>query len=137
MSEPKFVIIESPYAGEVTANVKYARACMADAFKRGETPFASHLLYTQEGILDDLIPEERRRGIEAGFAWAALAGSRAVRAVYMDLGVSDGMLKGIAHAKKLDQHIDYRKLYSPMDLAIQDIRDLEEQDRKNPPPWKR
>ena len=55
------VIIESPYAGDVERNVRYARAAMADCLKRGEAPFASHLLYTQEGVLDDDIPGERQR----------------------------------------------------------------------------
>jgi hypothetical protein len=47
----KLVIIESPYAGEVEANVAYARACMRDSLGHGEAPIASHLLYTQPGIL--------------------------------------------------------------------------------------
>ena len=45
----RFVIVESPYAGDVAANVEYARAAVADCLRRGEAPFASHLLYT----LDD------------------------------------------------------------------------------------
>lgn len=53
------VLLESPYAGNVELNVTYARACMRDCLKRGEAPFASHLLYTQPGVLDDLVPNER------------------------------------------------------------------------------
>jgi hypothetical protein len=62
------VILESPYAGDVEANMRYARAAMRDSLMRGEAPFASHLLYTQEGVLLDSVPEERTLGIEAGFA---------------------------------------------------------------------
>ena len=51
----KLVILESPYAGEVEKNLDYARKCMKDCFLRGEYPFASHLLYTQNSILDDAI----------------------------------------------------------------------------------
>jgi len=39
----KLVVIESPYAGDIEANVKYARECMSDCLKRGEAPIASHL----------------------------------------------------------------------------------------------
>jgi hypothetical protein len=62
------VIIESPYAGDVDANLIYARECLRDSLKRGEAPLASHALYTQEGVLNDDDPDERKLGIEAGFA---------------------------------------------------------------------
>ena len=83
------VIIESPYAGDVEVNVKYARECMRDSLSRGEAPIASHLLYTQEGILDDLIPEEREKGINAGLSWLGVCD---VQIFYDDLGWSKGML---------------------------------------------
>lgn len=83
------VIIESPYAGEVAANVAYARAAMRDSLDRGEHPLASHLLYTQPGILDDENPEERAREIAAGLAWRK-AGAKAV--FYVDRGWSSGMV---------------------------------------------
>jgi hypothetical protein len=67
------VVLESPFAGDVEANLKYARECMADCLRRGEAPIASHLLYTQPGILDDTKPEERKLGMEAGFTWNVLA----------------------------------------------------------------
>lgn len=86
---PRLVIVESPYAGDVNRNVAYARACLADCLRRGEAPIASHLLYTQPGVLNDDIPGERRLGIDAGLAWA----DRADAAVfYTDLGWSRGML---------------------------------------------
>lgn len=69
----KRVILESPYAGDVERNVKYARACVRDSLGRNEAPIASHLLYTQEGILKDDIPEERQWGIDAGLAWKSVA----------------------------------------------------------------
>lgn len=83
------VIIESPYAGEIEANVAYARAAMRDSILRGEHPIASHLLYTQPGILRDEVPEERERGIAAGLAWRRVA-DKAV--FYTDRGWSRGML---------------------------------------------
>lgn len=51
------VIIESPYAGDVDANLTYLRACLRDCLLRGEAPFASHGLYAQPGVLDDAIPQ--------------------------------------------------------------------------------
>ena len=55
----KKVIIESPYAENIERNIKYARACLKDSLNRNEAPLASHLLYTQDGVLDDGIKAER------------------------------------------------------------------------------
>jgi|SRR5882672_8659387 len=101
------VIIESPYAGNVEENLRYLRACMRDCLLRGKAPFASHGLYTQPGVLNDDVPEERQHGIHAGFAWRGLS---KMTAVYMDRGVSRGMEYGIEHAKKLNHKIEYRYL---------------------------
>ena len=98
----KRVIIESPYAAAnghtVAEHEAYARRCMADSLARGEAPFASHLLYTQPGVLDDTDANERKRGMEAGFAWTAKAD---LVAIYTDLGISRGMVAGEARAYKL------------------------------------
>lgn len=82
------VILESPYSGDVETNVRYARACVRDSLKRGEAPLASHLLYTQDGILDDTVPEERDLGIGAGLAWLKEADKHVF---YVDRGLSGGM----------------------------------------------
>ena len=80
---------------------------MSDSIRRDEAPFASHALYTQEGVLDDSIPGERRHGIECGFAWRERAD---LTVVYTDLGISSGMELGIedAHVKGLP--VEYRSL---------------------------
>ena len=101
------VILESPYAGDIETNINYARKCMADSFKRGEAPFASHLLYTQSGILDDNIPNERSLGIEAGLLWGEIADKTVV---YIDLGISKGMEYGINNAIKAGRAIEYREI---------------------------
>lgn len=101
------VIVESPYAGDVETNLKYLRACMRDCLLRGEAPFASHGLYTQDGVLDDNVPEEREHGIQAGFAWRSIADCTVV---YTDLGTSRGMEYGIAHASKKGVPVEYRTL---------------------------
>lgn len=101
------VLLESPYAGDVDINIEYARKCMRDCFERGEAPFASHLLYTQDGILNDLIPEERMQGINAGLVWGDNAEKTVV---YTDLGISRGMEYGIENARITNRPIEYRNL---------------------------
>jgi hypothetical protein len=101
------VILESPYAGSVAQNVAYARAAVRDSLLRGEAPIASHLLYTQPGVLKDDAADERRLGIEAGLAWRGIAEATVV---YQDLGVSPGMRQGIAAAEAAGVPVEYRSL---------------------------
>lgn len=101
------VIIESPFAGDVEANIAYARKCVADSVHRGEAPIASHLLFTQPGILNDDIPGERKLGIEAGLAWYRVADKCAV---YMDRGESGGMRTGIACAHSYGVPVEVRTI---------------------------
>jgi len=103
------VIVESPYSGDVEANEIYGRECLADCLKRDEAPFASHLLYTQKGVLDDTKPEERRKGIEAGFAWRGFADATVV---YLDRGLTEGMIEGINHSKELGVPVETRSIRS-------------------------
>ena len=101
----RLVILESPYAGDVGANIEYANACMLDCLNRGEAPFASHMLYTQ--ALDDRIPEQRRLGIKAGLSWGRVADATVV---YVDRGISPGMELGIALADVAGRSVEYRSL---------------------------
>lgn len=110
----RLVILESPFAGDVEANVAYARACVRDALNRGEAPLASHLLYTQEGITNDDIPEQRTLGIEAGLAWLKHA---AASVVYTDRGISPGMRIGIERAKALGVPVEYRQLWQSPEIS--------------------
>ena len=101
------VILESPYAGDIEKNIEYARKCVRDSLLRGEAPIASHLLYTQEGILNDDIPEERKHGIDAGLAWKHVTQKHVV---YTDLGISKGMEYGIRYATDNKIPIEYRSI---------------------------
>lgn len=101
------VILESPYAGDVAANEAYARRALRDSLLRGEAPLASHLLYTQPGVLDDGLPDERKLGIEAGLAWGGLAEATVV---YADRGISRGMTYGIDRALREGRPVEYRNL---------------------------
>ena len=115
----QLVILESPYAAGVGLrglvgrwrNRRYARRCVRDSLLRGEAPIASHLLYTQRGILNDQIPAERQHGIDAGLAWRRAADATIV---YIDRGISSGMRYGVADAVAHDRPIIYRTLrYRP------------------------
>jgi hypothetical protein len=105
------VVIESPYRGktdeETAENVAYAKACVMDSLGRGEAPYASHLFFTQPGLLDDTVPDERAWGIDAGLAWGRSAD---VVAVYVDRGVSEGMRKGIDAARARAAKVEFRLL---------------------------
>jgi hypothetical protein len=89
----RLVILESPYAGgsdeEIAQNVTFARAALRHCLMKGEAPIASHLLYTQLGVLYDGIPQEREMGIAAGLEWARVAEAAVF---YADRGWSPGML---------------------------------------------
>ena len=99
------VIIESPYMGNVKSNIAYARKCMSDSLERGESPFASHLLYTQ--VLDDTKDIERQIGMSRAFNWYRHAD---LMAVYIDKGISNGMKMGMKVAEKHEIEIVYRTL---------------------------
>ena len=103
----RLVIVESPYAGKVKRNTKYARMCLRDCLLRGEAPIASHLLYTQPGVLNDKILDQRILGINAGLAWGNKADATVV---YEDYGISKGMLLGIEAAKAEGRPVEYRAL---------------------------
>lgn len=103
----KLVLIESPYAGDIERNEAYADAALADCLRRGEAPFASHLLYTRKGVLRDDIPDERKLGIEAGLAWGEKA---ELSAVYIDYGITPGMQLGIERAAAYGRPVEYRRL---------------------------
>ena len=106
------VVIESPWAPNLITgtsmetHLQYARACMCDCFRRGEAPFASHLLYPQ--MFDDSKPDERSAGIQGGFIWRFKA--QALTAVYWDLGISAGMVKGIEHGLLFKLPVVFRLL---------------------------
>lgn len=110
----QLVIIESPFAASskftVEAHIDYARLCMKDSLLRGEAPYASHLLYTQEGILDDQIPAERDAGIRAGFAWKHLPNVLTV--FYTDCGISSGMQLALDYCERHKLPYEIRSIHN-------------------------
>lgn len=120
------VILESPFMGrgrlrltrfiDRWRNIRYARACLRDSLSREEAPMASHLLYTQRGVLDDDNPSERRMGIDAGLEWRHAA---VKSVVYVDRGITPGMEYGIRTAVRSKLAVEFRKLYRPITPAEQ------------------
>lgn len=142
--EVTFTIVESPFAPftkndperaavESARNIAYLDACLADCFARGEVPFASHAIYTRKDhgfkVLDDTIPAERKKGMQAGFDIATALAEYArivmkedllipasfskvkfIRAFYYDRSWTSGMADGMYDAGDRDQTIDKRTI---------------------------
>lgn len=110
------VILESPFRPPkglpeserlalIERNRNYARDCLLHSLRLGEAPFASHLLFTQ--VLNDELPLEREHGIAAGLA----IGERLhATVVYVNLGISEGMRRGIEAATAVGRPVEYRTL---------------------------
>ena len=101
----KRVILESPYAGDIHENVKYAQRCMKHCLTHNEAPFPSHLLYPH--VLNDNDPVERSQGLNAGFSWIPVADQSVI---YVDRGISGGMKLGILEAQKNNILVLYRRI---------------------------
>lgn len=97
--------IESPYAGDVEENIKYARRCIQSVINQGDSPFASHLLYPQ--CLNDKDPAERRLGMKCGFEWMYVAHQSVL---FVDRGISDGMKQGEKEAERWFVPLAYKRL---------------------------
>lgn len=86
----KLVILESPFRANQlhseAEHIAYAKRCVADCIRRGESPYASHLIIP--GALDDNIHSERMAGIVCGYAWWDAAEGVIF---YLDYGWSEGM----------------------------------------------
>ena len=82
------VIVESPYRPnphrydlemELQENLEYARRCMSHSIGMGESPFLSHLLYTQ--VLDDKSGKWECSSRGPGTTWPTCAPSIRTRAL--------------------------------------------------------
>jgi hypothetical protein len=102
------IILESPLAGEVRRNRRYAKRALRNALiVHKDAPMVSHLLYAQKGVLNDLIPEERTLGIDAGLQWKEVAKKHVF---YTDYGMSNGMKYGLKFATKNNVIVEYRTI---------------------------
>lgn len=121
------VILESPYQAGTGLkgligrwlNRRYARKCLRHSLSLGEAPIASHLLYTQPGVLRDGNAHERQWGIDAGLAWREAAEASVV---YVDRGISHGMRYGIKAAEGSGIPVIYRTIKSALPLPTERFR---------------
>lgn len=138
------VVIESPYSNggllqKLENSIDYAHEICRHSLSNGESPIASHLLYTQ--FLDDADKVERLIGIECGMSFAPPA--RAI-AFYIDLGLSDGMLNALAifaGNEELSRKVLFRSIRGNLGRIqaishiwmdfLTDVSDLPESDRKS------
>lgn len=107
----ELVVLETRYVSEDIATMikyrKFTLACIRDCLKRGEAPYASHMLFTETNALGEFSPDERAIGMHSGFLW----GSNAVKTVvYTDLGLGLGMQQGIKSAQEVGRSVEYREL---------------------------
>lgn len=117
----RLTIVESPYAGDIKRNLAYARSCISHCIQKGETPFASHLFFTQEGVLNDDDAEERKKGIELGFNFWEHAEKIVF---YIDNGISRGMKAALENCIQHGVPYEFRNL-PPESVGASNI---------NPPP---
>lgn len=108
----------------VNKNLEYAKQCCHWVFEQNGVPFASHLFYTQEGMLDDTNQDERKKGIEAGF----FIGSFAEKVcVFYDKGISKGMKLGVQKALERDQNIEFVSLPNVENKKLHSIQEALEE----------
>lgn len=106
--------VESPYSAKTDdlfrRNILYARMACRWSLLNGYCPYASHLFFTQPGILDDDKPNERTLGINAGKLLIRDTATHTL--VFQDLGISSGMEFGIEHAKQYNRTLEYFSLFN-------------------------
>ena len=121
---PSLVVVESPYSGDIKANVEYMLECLHDSYYvRGEAPIASHALYTRfpqvqlvpgaevyQGHVEDngvAARHGREHGIKCGDAWTLKAD---LVAVYTDRGITPGMQHRIDFCNRNNIPVEHRSL---------------------------
>jgi hypothetical protein len=127
---PKLVIVESPFRATPYYTQEqhklYLLHCLADCYRRGEAPFASHHLAPE--VLNDDDDYERAVGIRTGTAWGKYAD---LVAIYSCLGVSPGMKAAIEYYKGIQKPLEWRRL---PDRIVRAVRDFGESTLMETPP---
>jgi hypothetical protein len=130
LQQPKLTIIESPYKATQYYTEEqhrlYLLHCMEDSVRRGEAPFASHLLLPE--ILDDDDGFERAVGIRCGFAWGQHAEQIAV---YQDFGLSQGMREAVNYYQSIGKPIEWRILPHKVVASIKQFGEFTQEEPPN------
>lgn len=98
--EARRVFVCSRYVGDIERNVEAALALCRMAVGAGHAPFAPHLIYTR--FLDERDPVQRELGISLGLRFMEVCDEVWV---YTGDGISDGMRRETAHARRLGKKI--------------------------------
>jgi len=96
-------MIESPYAGDISRNLLYAREALHWAIDEGVAPLCSHLLYTQ--VLDDSKPIARAMAFQIH---KALYNRIDEAWFFLDYGMSPGMT--IAHDWAIEKNVPIKDI---------------------------
>ena len=143
----RVTVYESPFAAstfdQFARHVAYIRLLTRlGAQVHGEAAIASHMIWTQPGVLRDDDPEERALGIDCGLAVALLACNGHVGHVYWtDLGWSGGMLRSAESMRERGLPINERSLvgtmgYDGFERALDDMTMAVEGDAMGMWQWK-
>jgi hypothetical protein len=115
------VQIESPFSAPTLEGTiiraAYTQMAIHHSLTLHESPFASHWMYPP--VLNDNLPEERKLGMEAGFA-RYIESDRI--ALYLDLGMSGGMRAGLEVASQYNIPVVERRLYDAT-LTLEEIEE--------------
>jgi len=130
----QLVIVESPYSGDIQANLDYLDCCIHDCKKRGEGGLATHLLYTKTpfyGHVADSPPD----GMTAGRIWCCKLGTQGWRQIaskavfYLDRGMSQGMMDALEYYQSIQFPVEFRKF----NLTVEELEDYFRVKKISPP----
>lgn len=100
----KRIVLESPLAGDVVRNVRFALFCMRATRLNGLDPIASHLL--GPWFLDDGNASERALGMSSEWVWLP----DVPHWFFLDLGTSRGMAAAIERCQDARAPIPHETL---------------------------
>lgn len=98
------VVVESPLAGDVARNMRYAAWCCRVLVDDGKSPLASHFLCPW--FLDDAVPTERTIGIDCPWVWQP----DVEHVFFIDHGVSRGMIAAMSRCTTEGIPLNFTKL---------------------------
>ena len=107
------ISLESPFASDPIENIHYAYECCKDSIAKGESPYASHLLFPQ--FLDDKDPAARAAGLRLSDAWRHKADKIVF---YTDKGWSAGMQHALDFVKAHGKGAEFRALSGQLDATL-------------------
>lgn len=112
---PQVVYIAAPYAGDVEANVAFAKQAALYAMSAHCVPFVPHLQFP--AFLDDNVPNQRALGIQANLELLRRCDELWV---FNYKGISAGMQQEITYADQHSIPVKYISLFSFENIKLPD-----------------